>query len=82
VNKFYKGKFDLVITDRVMPDMNGIQLGGFIKQIASNKPIIMLTGYGDMMKITGDIPVSVDYLLSKPVTLNDFRKGLARVTEE
>jgi signal transduction histidine kinase len=26
LEKFYKGKFDLVVTDRAMPDMNGIQM--------------------------------------------------------
>jgi len=82
VEKFYKGKFDVVITDRAMPDMNGVQLVGFIKQIEPDKPVIMLTGFGDMMKVTGDIPMDVDYLLNKPVTLNNFRRALAKVTAE
>jgi len=81
LENFYKSWFDLVITDRAMPGMNGIQLASLIKEIAPNKPIIMLTGFGDMMKITGDIPADVDYLLSKPVKLNDFREALAKVTE-
>ena len=79
---FYKGRFDLVITDKAMPDMNGIQLAILIKQIAPNKPIIMLTGFGDMMKMTGDVPAEIDCLLSKPVTLNDFREALAKVIAE
>jgi len=88
LDKFYddthskESRFDLVITDRAMPDMNGIQLAGFIKQIAPDKPIIMLTGFGDVMRITGDIPAEIDYLLSKPVTLNHFREALAKVTEK
>jgi len=76
---FYKGRFDLVITDRAMPDINGIELATLIKEIAPNKPIIMLTGFGDMMRVTGDIPASIDYLLNKPVMLNDFREALAKV---
>jgi PAS domain S-box-containing protein len=81
VEKFYKGKFDLVITDRAMPDMNGIQLAGLIKQLSANMPIIMLTGFGEMMKYVGEMPKGVDYLLSKPVRLNDFREALAEVTK-
>jgi len=35
-----------------------------------------------MMKYVGKMPEGVDYLLSKPVTLNDFRKALAKVIVE
>jgi len=82
LEKFYKGKFDLVITDRAMPDMNGVQLAGLIKQIAPKVPVIMLTGFGDMIKATGEMPPNVNYLVSKPVTLTKFREALAKVTVE
>jgi CheY-like chemotaxis protein len=82
VEKFYKGKFDLVITDRAMPDMNGVLLAGLIKQITPKAPVIMLTGFGDMMKATGEMPACVDCLVSKPVTLTEFREALAKVTAE
>jgi len=42
----------------------------------------MLTGFGSMMRVTGDIPASIDYLLNKPVTLSDFREALTKVTTE
>jgi len=80
LEKFHSGRYDLVITDRAMPDMNGVQLAMLIKDIAPNKPVIMLTGFGDMMKVTGDIPDAIDYLLTKPVKLSDFREALAKVT--
>ena len=38
------GKFDLVITDRGMPEMNGDQLAVAIREVASDVPIIMLMG--------------------------------------
>ena len=82
LEKFYKGRYDLVITDMAMPDMNGLQLAALIKQIAPNKPIIMLTGFGDTMRVTGDIPAEINSLLNKPVTLNNFREALAKVTAE
>jgi len=81
LEKFHTGWFDLVITDRAMPDMNGIQLASLIKQVAPNKPIIMLTGFGDMMKANDDIPESIDYLVSKPVTLTEFREVLSKVSK-
>jgi len=78
LEKFCAGSFDVVITDRQMPDMNGDELAAAIKQIAPNQPVIMLTGFGDIMKLSGEMPEGVDYLLSKPVTLNDFRGALAK----
>ena len=82
LGKFDAGRFDLVITDKDMPEMDGIQLAVASKQIAPSKPIIMLTAFADEMKAIGDIPADVDYLLSKPVTLTEFREALAQVINE
>lgn len=79
LEKFREGKFDLVITDRQMPDMNGDRLAADIKQIAPRQPVIMLTGYGNLMKYAGEMPEGVDLLLSKPITLNDFREALVKM---
>ncbi|MCZ6678830.1 MAG: PAS domain S-box protein [Candidatus Poribacteria bacterium] len=79
LEKFHAGQFDLVVTDRAMPDMNGDQLAGFIKQIAPNKPVIMLTGFGDFMQAAGEHPAGVDVIVSKPVTLSAFRQALVKV---
>jgi len=59
--------------------MNGIQLSTAIKLMSPNTPIIMLTGFGDMMKVIGDTPANIDFLVSKPVTLVEFREALAKV---
>jgi len=80
--KFHEGKFDLVLTDRAMPDMNGDELATAIKQAAPKQYVIMLTGYGEMMKYIGEIPEGVDELLSKPITINDLRKALTKVIVE
>jgi signal transduction histidine kinase/CheY-like chemotaxis protein len=79
LEKFRQGRFDLVITDRAMPDMGGIQLASIIKQTTPKLPIIMLTGFGDMMSTLGEMPESVDWVISKPVTLQKFREALAEV---
>ncbi|MEO6323145.1 MAG: ATP-binding protein [Thermoanaerobaculia bacterium] len=75
---FKAGSFDLVITDRAMPEMNGDQLTSAIKGIAPKEPVIMLTGFGDFMS-AADRPEGVDHVLSKPVTLEALREALARV---
>ena len=79
LEKFCAGEFDVVITDRSMPYMSGDKLAPAIKQVAPNKPIIMLTGFGNIMKASGEMPAGVDLVMSKPVTLDDFQSALKKV---
>jgi CheY-like chemotaxis protein len=79
---FKKGEFDLIITDRGMPEMSGDQLAAEIHRIAPDIPVIMLTGFGEMMVDTGEKPVGVDFILHKPVTLAALRQALATVLSQ
>ncbi|MDB6110185.1 MAG: Integral rane sensor hybrid histidine kinase [Pedosphaera sp.] len=58
--------FDLVVTDLGMPRMDGRELARIIKQESPRTPIIMVTGWGDIMKVEGNHPESIDAVLSKP----------------
>ena len=62
-----------------MPDMSGLQLAVFVKQLAPTVPVIMLTGFGDLMQDSGECPVGVDRIVSKPVTLSAFRQAIAHL---
>lgn len=76
LEKFNGADFDIVLTDRAMPEMSGDQLAAAIKQVAPNKPVMMLTGFGDMLQSTDENPPGVDLIVGKPVTLNDLRHAL------
>jgi len=82
LQKFLGGWFDVVVTDQAMPEMAGDQLAAAIKRVAPNKPVILLTGFGDLMIAAGERPGGVDIILSKPVTLNALRQALAKVMGE
>ena len=73
-------RFDVVITDRAMPGMNGDQLARAIRKLVPQQPVILLTGFGDMMESAGEKPDGVDLVVSKPVSLAVLRKALAMVT--
>ncbi len=77
-----EGPFDLVMTDRAMPEMNGDQLAEEIKQLNPRQPIILLTGFGDLMNGAGEQPSGVDLVVSKPFTLAALRSAMSKVTEE
>ena len=77
--KFHAGSFDLVVTDRAMPRMSGDQLAVSIKRQAPGTPIIMLTGFGEMMTAADERPAGVDLVISKPITLGRLREALTQV---
>jgi len=72
--------FDVVITDLGMPYLDGRQLAKTMKREAPT-PIIMLTGWGTLMKEDGDLPAQVDGVLSKPPKITELYEMLGKVTK-
>jgi signal transduction histidine kinase/ActR/RegA family two-component response regulator len=75
-----KQDFQLLITDRGMPGLSGDQLAERSKQLYPHVPVILLTGFGDVMSALGEQPANVDAVVSKPVQLTDLWGAIARVT--
>ena len=80
LEKYCAGAFDLVVTDRAMPEMSGDQLASAIKERDPQTPIIMLTGFGANMLSGREIPADVDLIMSKPFDLSELRQALADLT--
>ena len=78
--RFRAGSFDAVMTDRAMPEMNGDALARAVKAEAPRMPVIMLTGFGDLLNARQDKPSCVDAVLSKPVRRAELRETLERLT--
>jgi CheY-like chemotaxis protein len=70
------GEFDLAIVDRAMPSMSGDQLAAAMKSIRPHVPIIMLTGFGALMQAAHEQPAAVDYVVGKPISLQQLRQAL------
>jgi signal transduction histidine kinase len=64
---FAAGRFDLVMTDLGMPDLNGWDVVRSIKESRTTTPVLVLTGWGD----TAEAPTGVrpDGFLTKPFDL-------------
>ncbi|HEY2102189.1 MAG TPA: response regulator [Chthoniobacterales bacterium] len=78
LERFSEGKFDLVITDQVMPKMTGDQLAGAIKTRSPSTPVVLVTG--STQALGSRIGQVTDYVLNKPVSVIDLRHALIRVT--
>ena len=62
-----------------MPGMNGDELALKLHQVSPSTPVIMLTGFGDLMAAQRENPDGVDLVLGKPLSLADLRAALAKV---
>ncbi len=82
LEKFRAGTFDLVMTDRSMPEMNGDALAAEIKKLQPAQPVLLLTGFGDIMAGSGEMPAGVDLVVSKPFTLTTLRSAIAKLTAQ
>lgn len=68
--------FSLVITDKNMPNLDGLDLCVEIKKINSDVPVMVLTGFledGGQEKMTS---VGVDKFLLKPVSLKNINSAI------
>ncbi len=78
--KFEAGRFDLVVTDWAMPgEYTAERMTAEIKRLSPATPIILLTGFGEIMKAKGQEPSAVDYVLAKPPTLLSVREAVRHV---
>jgi len=75
---FEPGKFDMIFTDYLMPEMKGDQLAATIKRLAPKQPVVMLTAYPEKLQ-TSDCPLGgVDSFICKPFELETLRTVIAR----
>ncbi len=68
LSRFREGpdRFDLVITDMTMPNLQGTALVDALRAIRSDIPIILCTGYSDIMTRTDAAGLAVQGVLIKP----------------
>jgi len=72
---FEQGPWDLVITDRAMPEMNGEQLAERIKRVAPATPVILITGFAR----PGTSAEFFDAVLAKPFSKGELLESVSRV---
>jgi CheY-like chemotaxis protein len=70
---------DVVITDLGMPRMDGRELTRRLKTQSPETPVIMMTGWGKMMRGQDDIRAPVDAVVSKPPRMAELQQALQQV---
>ncbi|MFH1931093.1 MAG: PAS domain S-box protein, partial [Pseudomonadota bacterium] len=74
-------KFDLVITDKTMPQMTGFGLAKEIKRIRPGVPIILCTGFSDTTDEDKARATGINGLVMKPVVMREMAEIIKRVSD-
>jgi signal transduction histidine kinase/ActR/RegA family two-component response regulator len=83
--KLFSGKpseFDLVMTDQTMPAMTGEDLGKELMRIRPDIPVILCTGYSDLISSEKAIAMGFRGFIMKPFTLRESAELVRRVLDQ
>lgn len=73
------GRYDLVITDVTMPGMTGDELAGHIRRLRPDIPVILCTGYRNMVTDAQVQAAGFDAMLNKPYLRRELAAVVHRV---
>lgn len=87
LNLFQKDRFDVVLCDLAMPDINGWKVAKIIKTLdedrnVSKTPVIMMTGYELDTDILNYKKEGVDLILKKPIDFEELNKIVINLVRE
>ena len=74
-------KFDLVITDQTMPEMTGMELAKELILIRPDIPIILCTGYSEMITEDNAKSLGVKEYVMKPVRVTEVAVKIRKVLD-
>ncbi len=74
--------FDLVITDMTMPGMTGMELGKRIMKIRPGIPVILCTGFSDIIDAQGAKDMGLTGLLMKPAGTGELKAAVQQALED
>jgi len=79
---FKRDRFDVVITDYLMPEMRGDDLAANIQLLMPAQPVIMISAHAQTLAESGNPLAGVAAVLGKPFMLADLRDAIAQVLSD
>jgi signal transduction histidine kinase len=75
-------KVDVILTDVMMPEMNGLELLQRVKEQSPNQVVVMMTGYGDKEVILRSLKFNADDFITKPINLLQLKSTIQKALEK
>ena len=72
-------EFDLIILDQVMPEFSGTEIAKEAKRLQPEVPVILFTGFSDMVPQEKLKDLGIQELVAKPINLSDLSQVVNRV---
>jgi len=80
--KIYKEKKpDIIFTDILMPQMDGIELVKEIRKEDSKTPIVMVTAHTDKEYLLSAVELHLEQYIVKPINLKDLKESLEKCVD-
>ncbi|MEO8089401.1 MAG: sigma-54 dependent transcriptional regulator [Gemmatimonadales bacterium] len=73
---------DAVITDMIMPDLNGVQVTQRLRALDPHLPVFVLTGHSDVSTAIEALKAGANEYLTKPVNVDELMTLLTRALAE
>ena len=77
---FHQQTFDAVFTDVGMPGMSGWELARAIREHDAKIPLAIITGWGDAVGSTEQEEAKVDWVVTKPFSINRIEEILMEIS--
>ncbi len=70
------GRFDVLITDQIMPGMTGLELTREIRRVRPDLPVILCTGFSKTVSESDIAEAGVDVMLMKPIIVRQLAETI------
>jgi len=77
VNRLSAGPFDLILTDIIMPEMDGIELLKYVRKRMPDLPIIIITSSDDINYSIEALRANANDYILKPVSMEELATRIA-----
>ena len=71
-DEMYENMFDLIVSDIMMPDIDGFEFAKTVRELDENIPILFMTARDDFLSKQRGFRVGIDDYMVKPVDLDEL----------
>ncbi|MEW5803486.1 MAG: response regulator [bacterium] len=82
LDKIKKGDFDLIITDKNMPEMGGVRLLRAVREEDPEVKIVLITAFGGQKSYVNAMELGADEFLNKPFRIEELKQFVANILKQ
>ena len=75
-------KYDMIITDLTMPQLNGLETAEALHHTRSDIPIIIMTGFGDNLTNSTREQYKITNVIGKPIIVKELTSAIRKVFDQ